>query len=65
VRAAQTSRIPILNDYLVELFIRTRRTPPAEIVLDVDASDDPVHGWQAWSGYHGYYQQHQYLPLYV
>src|SRR5271167_3682424 len=44
VRAAQTSRIKILNDYLVELFIRTRRTPPTEIILDVDASDDPVHG---------------------
>ena len=65
VRAAQTSRIKILNDYLVELFIRTRRTPPSEIVLDVDASDDPVHGQQTLSGYHGYYRQHQYLPLYV
>jgi hypothetical protein len=65
VRAAQTSRIKILNDYLVELFIRTRRTPPSEIILDVDASDDPVHGQQTLSGYHGYYRQHQYLPLYV
>ena len=65
VRAAQTQRIKILNDYLVELFIRTRRTPPAEIILDVDASDDPVHGKQALSAYHGYYRQHQYLPLYV
>lgn len=65
VRAAQTSRIKIVNDYLVELFIRTRRTPPTEIILDVDASDDPVHGHQALSGYHGYYQQQQYLPLFV
>jgi hypothetical protein len=65
VRAAQTSRIKILNDYLVELFIRTRRTPPSEIILDIDASDDPVHGQQTLSGYHGYYRQHQYLPLYV
>lgn len=65
MRAAQTSRIRILNDYLIELFIRTRRTPPTEIVLDADASDDPVHGHQALSGYHGYYRQHQYLPLYV
>jgi hypothetical protein len=65
VRAAQTSRIKILNDYLVDLFIRTRRMPPAEIILDVDASDDPVHGHQALSGYHGYYRQHQYLPLFV
>lgn len=65
VRAAQTARIKILNDYLVDLFIRTRRAAPAEIILDVDASDDPVHGRQTLSGYHGYYRQHQYLPLFV
>lgn len=65
VRAAQTSRIKILNDYLVDLFSRTRRIRPAQIILDVDASDDPVHGRQTLSGYHGYYRQHQYLPLFV
>jgi Transposase DDE domain group 1 len=65
VRAAQTGRIKVLNAYLVDLFIRTRRVPPAEVILDVDASDDPVHGQQALSGYHGYYRQHQYLPLFV
>lgn len=65
VQAAQTGRLKILNDYLVELFVRTRRTPPTEIILDLDASDDPVHGRQTLSGYHGYYQQHQYLPLFV
>jgi Transposase DDE domain group 1 len=65
VRAAQTGRVKILNRYLVELFIRTRRAPPTQIILDVDASDDPVHGHQALSGYHGYYRQHQYLPLFV
>jgi hypothetical protein len=65
VRAAQTGRIKVLNDYLVDLFIRTRRVVPAEVILDVDASDDPVHGHQTLSGYHGYYRQHQYLPLFV
>ena len=65
VRAAQTSRIKILNQYLVELFIRTRRTPPTEIILDIDPSDDPVHGQQTLSSYHGYYRQHQYLPIFV
>jgi hypothetical protein len=64
-RAAQCQRIKIVNDYLVDLFIRTRRTPPAEVILDVDASDDPVHGHQPLSGYHGYYRQQQYLPLFV
>src|SRR5262245_20166857 len=48
-RAAQTGRIQVLNDYLGDLFIRTRRAPPAEVVLDIDASDDPVHGRQALS----------------
>jgi hypothetical protein len=65
VRAAQTGRLKILNAYLVDLFVRTRRAVPAEIILDIDASDDPVHGHQALSGYHGYYRQHQYLPLFV
>ena len=64
-RAAQTGRVKVLNDYLVDLFARTRRAPPAEVILDIDASDDPVHGHQALSGYHGYYRQHQYLPLFV
>jgi Transposase DDE domain group 1 len=64
-RAAQCQRVKIVNDYLVDLFIRTRRSPPAEVILDADASDDPVHGRQALSGYHGYYRQHQYLPLFV
>jgi len=64
-RAAQIGRIKILNDYLVDLFLRTRRTPPAEVVLDIDASDDPTHGRQALSGYHGYFEQHQYFPLFV
>jgi hypothetical protein len=65
VRAAQIGRIKILNEYLIDLFVRTRRAAPAEVILDLDASDDPVHGHQALSGYHGYYRQHQYLPLFV
>src|ERR1700736_6679140 len=65
VRAAQLQRLKVVNQYLPELFIRTRTTPPTELILDVDATDDPVHGRQALSGYHGYYRQHQYLPLHV
>jgi hypothetical protein len=65
VQAARNHRLTILNHYLVELFLRTRRTPPTEIILDVDASDDPVHGRQTLSSYHAYYRQHQYLPLFV
>jgi hypothetical protein len=65
VRDAQIQRLKILNGYLPEVFIRTRTTPPAEIILDVDATDDPVHGRQTLAGYHGYYRQHQFLPLLV
>jgi Transposase DDE domain group 1 len=64
-RRAQIQRLRACNDFLVDLFIRTRTAPPQEIILDPDATDDPVHGQQALSGYHGYYRQHQYLPLLV
>jgi hypothetical protein len=65
MRAAQLQRLKVVNNYLPALFIRTRTTPPTELILDVDATDDPVHGHQALSGYHGYYRQHQYFPLHV
>ncbi len=64
-RAAQTGRIKILNDFLVDQFIRTRTTPPAEVVIDLDASDDPTHGQQILSAFHGYFDQHQYFPLFA
>jgi Transposase DDE domain group 1 len=65
VDAALTQRVAILNDYLPELFIRTRRTPPPFVILDIDPSDDPTHGQQVLSFYHGYFEQHQYFPLFV
>jgi hypothetical protein len=65
IRSAQLQRLKIVNNYLVELFIRTRLTPPTELILDVDATDDPTHGKQTLSGYHGYFGQHQYFPLHV
>src|SRR5438105_7287507 len=65
VDRAQTQRLKVLNRHLRDLFVRTRRQPPAAVILDVDATDDPVHGGQALSAYHGYYRQHQYFPLLV
>jgi len=62
-RRAQLERLRACNDFLMDLFLRTRVTPPDRITLDLDATDDPVHGRQALSAYHGYYRQHQYLPL--
>jgi hypothetical protein len=62
---ARTDRIGIFNEFLVATFIRTRPQPPPFIILDIDPTDDPVHGNQTLAGYHGYYQQHQYFPLLV
>ncbi len=65
IDAAQTQRLKILNDYLPELFIRTRRQIPTFVIIDLDPSDDPTHGQQVLTGFHGYYDQHQYFPLYA
>jgi hypothetical protein len=65
VDAAQNQRLKLLNDYLPELFIRTRRQRPASIIIDLDPSDDPTHGQQVLSFYHGYYEQHQFFPLFA
>ena len=50
---------------LVEVFIRSFDEPPEEIVLDVDATDDRVHGSQEGRFFHGYYDHYCFLPLYV
>jgi hypothetical protein len=65
IDAAQSQRLKILNEYLPELFIRTRRTPPQHVTIDLDATDDPTHGQQVLTGFHGYFEQHQYFPLCV
>ena len=65
IDAAQTQRLKLLNDYLPELFIRTRRQPPTSVVIDLDPSDDPTHGQQVMAFYHGYYEQHQFFPLFA
>jgi len=50
---------------LVDLFLDSFQKPPQEIVLDLDATDDPVHGHQEGRFFHGYYRCYCYLPLYV
>jgi hypothetical protein len=49
----------------VALFLEAHQTPPQEIVLDLDATDDPLHGHQEGRFFHGYYDCYCYLPLYV
>jgi hypothetical protein len=49
----------------VEMFIQSHASPPTELVLDFDATDDAVHGHQVNRFFHGYYDQYCFLPLYV
>ena len=54
-----------LQKLLVELFIQKQKTPPKELILDFDATDDPTHGNQEGRFFHGYYKSYCFLPLYV
>jgi len=54
-----------LNRVLLDQFIASQQRAPEELVLDVDASDSPLHGDQQFKAFHGYYDHHCYLPLYV
>ena len=54
-----------LAKVLVETFIASHATPPEELVLDFDATDDVVHGNQQGRFFHGYYDHYCFLPLYV
>jgi hypothetical protein len=49
----------------VDLFLDAHREPPVRIVLDLDATDDPVYGAQEGRHFHGYYDCYCYLPLYI
>jgi hypothetical protein len=54
-----------LANLFVELFVEAHRRPPKQIVLDLDATDDPLHGQQEGRFFHGYYSCYCHLPLYV
>jgi hypothetical protein len=49
----------------VDLFLEAHRRAPKQIVLDLDATDDPLHGNQEGRFFHGYYNHYCYLPLYI
>src|SRR6201988_1922950 len=49
----------------VTLFLEAHKRPPRQIILDLDATDDPLHGHQEGRFFHGYYDTYCYLPLYV
>ncbi len=54
-----------IDQLMVDSFLETHRRAPAQIILDLDATDDPVHGHQEGRFFHGYYDCYCYLPLYI
>ena len=54
-----------MSALFVERFLAAHDVPPKEIVLDFDATNDPVHGQQESRFYQGYYRHYRFLPLYV
>lgn len=54
-----------IENLFVTLFVEAHKRPPKQIVLDLDATDDPLHGHQEGRFFHGYYDCYCYLPLYI
>lgn len=54
-----------LRDVFIDQFIASFAAPPGRLTFDLDAVDDPAHGAQQLVLFHGYYEQHQYLPLLI
>ena len=54
-----------IDRLLVDVFLQSHGEPPEQIVLDVDATDDPLYGKQEGRFFHGYYMNYCYLPLYI
>jgi hypothetical protein len=59
------ARPEAIERLFVDLFLQAHRQPPTQIILDLDATDDPLHGHQEGRFFHGYYKEFCYLPLYV
>jgi len=54
-----------IRSLFLDVFLEAHERPPREVTLDLDATDDPVHGEQEGRFFHGYYDCYCYLPLYV
>jgi hypothetical protein len=72
VRAHKGSRykkivahLDAMQAFLVEAFLQQYFVPPLRLVLDLDATDNPLHGHQLGRFFHGYYDEYCYLPLYI
>ncbi len=64
-RQANRADVVALNRVLVDQFIAVQRAAPKELILDIDASDIPLHGEQEMAEFNAYYDHYCYLPLYV
>lgn len=58
--AVTASDLLNMEEWFIERFVESFRKPPVQITLDIDTFDDPTHGEQQLSFFHGYYGQHQY-----
>ena len=54
-----------IDRWMVDAFVTAQESAPEEIVLDLDATDDTIHGHQEGRFFHGYYGNYCYLPLYI
>jgi len=54
-----------VNRFFVEMYLSTHPEEPEQVILDLDATDDPIHGEQEGRFFHGYYKNYCYLPLYI
>jgi len=55
----------MVDSFFTNVFLQSYDRPPSTIVLDLDATDDPVHGHQLGRFFHGYYKNYCFLPLYI
>jgi hypothetical protein len=60
-----TADLGQMESLLTDFFIEAHPTPPKQIILDFDATDDPIHGDQLGRFFQGYYKEYCYMPLYV
>ncbi len=59
------AHLDAMQAFFVEAFVQQHLLPPARVVLDLDATDFPLHGHQLGRFFHGYYDEYCYLPLYI
>jgi hypothetical protein len=60
-----TANKHMIDTFFVDVFLQSYNRQPSTIVLDLDATDDPIHGHQLGRFFHGYYGNYCYLPLYI